>query len=285
MLKAKKNEILNGVNLENLVVYPIDGGKYVIVSKFAEVLRTEKSLVYNATARLSKEHKDLYIKTLKIDGTNPKRKDMNKCIELGGLKYVFDKMQNKFSQDEADVLVRYITEYANQIDLVDITESSCENSEEINSSNDASNTYGSNVVDFIPSSSTMVLDLNTEEVIESDNCQVETSNEVVANENTTDDISDIFGVLNGISSILEEHRVFKQRIPGLEAENKLLQAENLELKNRIAELEANPIDTAKLDKLEQENVQLRAKLEASNKANNDIMKKANMIKNYVMQNR
>lgn len=285
MLKTKKSEILKGVNLEDLVVYPIAGGKYVIVSKFAELLRVEKSLVYNATARLSKEHKNLYIKTLKIEGTNPKRKDMNKCIELGGLKHVFNKMQTKFSQNEADILVSYITEYASQIDSVDVIESSFESSEEITSKNDVSNTYGSNVVEFIQPSPTEVLDLNTEDMIESENNDSEASNEVVASKNTPDDISDIFGVLNGISAILEEHSSFKHRIPELEGENKRLQAENLELKNKIAELEGNPVDASELDRLERENAQLRAEVEASNKVNRDIMHKANLIKNYVMQNK
>ena len=271
MKTIRKEENLKGMKLEELVVYPIDGGNYIILTKLAEALRLEKTVLYNATARLPQEIRNSYIKTIKINGTNPKRKDMNKCIEITGLEFVFEKMQNQLPKSKAELVLQYLDDkvsMSNNIGCENITSDTIEPERK------------SNVVNFTPSNCVEVSFESNDDL--SSDAHSDVSNQIPSDATSDGSIDNIFGVLNGITAILEEHKSLKQRVPELESEITRVKAENDELKQKLATLGANPDE---LEKLKSENDSLRKQLAHSVKANKDIMEKANLIKKYVLSNR
>lgn len=231
-----------------LKVYEFEGDKFIILSRLAEAINVSKSDVYNAAARM-REYTDMYVRIIPISDILAIR-PVAKCINIKGLNILFKKLEKKMDKNDIDTILNFFE--------VSETEES----------KDSERKEGAVIVEFNPTQETAT-DLSIKEFEES----VIENNTTVVEENA-DSVNDATEVLDGMIRIIQEHKELK-----IEVSN---------LKQHISELEVKLAVTAnaeEVESLKKENEFLRNELEKTKMQNTNMLNKASLIKNYIMNNK
>lgn len=261
---------------EELKVYLVEGKMYVIVTKLAEVLEANKADVYNAAARLGKEAVAKYIKVVTLNDLSLSRPTA-KCIDVEGLPVLFKKIERKVDTERLQAVAEFLNiEFeaennskpkSNIVEFIPTVET--EDSKEIKSEEptvEESTVEENNAVDIQDVASTEVQN-DTEMSLE---VSAETNMDSVASSN-----DEAENIIDGILTIIEENKALKEKVASLENTVVNLQEE-------LSKFNGNPLE---LENLKEENESLRLKLKESEEKTQKLFNKANLIKDYIANNK
>lgn len=248
MLKEMK------VKNESMKVYEVEGKRFIIISKLAEALDANKADVYNAAARMGKDAVERYIRVLTLSDMSLSRPTA-KCIDIEGIDYLLRKIERKADPQKLEAVKSFLNIYT---DLKSKEEPK------------------SNIVEFNPTiaiENNSNVETQTETQEQDENTIISLENNVdVSNNESTGDAEDI---IDGIITIIEENKNLKEKVTSLEYEVKSLQEE-------ISKFNGNPLE---MEFLRKENEELKIKLKESEDKSSILLDKANLIKNYIQNNR
>lgn len=265
MLKEMKSKS------EELKVYLVEGKMYVIVTKLAEALEANKADVYNAAARLGKEAVSKYIKVVTLNDLSLSRPTA-KCIDVEGLPILFKKIERKVDTERLQAVAEFLNiEFetgnnvkpkSNIVEFIPTVE--IEDSKEIKS--EESTVEENNAVDVQDEASNEAQE-NIEISLE---VSAETNMDSVASSN-----DEAENIIDGILTIIEENKALKEKVASLEDTVVNLQEE-------LSKFNGNPLE---LENLKEENESLRLKLKESEEKTQRLLNKANLIKDYIANNK
>lgn len=272
--ESKNNQ---SVNNEEPKVYLSEGRRFVILSKLAEALGVSKPDVYNASARMGGDAPKLYVKIIKLQDMTLSR-NVAKCIDVEGIPFLFKKLAKKVEYSKLEEVANYLNVnldevYEKKANIVklNIPNIELENQAENNSQRAEIETIdkigSENIIKPIVETS---VELNKENTAE-ENIEASKTMDVEA-KSSTDEAENI---MDGILSIIQENRNLKEKVASLENEV-------AKLKDEASKFNANPEE---LEALRQENMSLKEKLKASEEKSLSLVSKANLIKQYIQDNR
>ena len=265
-MKTMKNvKIKTKLNFEDLRILTKEGKNYLVLSELHNVFGVKPAFIANASARVGGDFVARYIKKFVLEDSKFMRE--KKCLDIEGLPLFLKKLSYKFEDS-------VLNEFANHIEFLisqnvekkaKIVEfKSQESDESINISNALTIIPAKTINDSTENSFENKVNLESSDSSDSVmllDSEVENSDVIEKNKSDITDITDIDSVLNimdGVLSMLEERSILK--------------SENDALRKRIQELEEE------IDRLD-------SALKNTNAKNNSILKKATLIRDYVLQNK
>lgn len=257
MKKMKINKSKVQLNLEGLRIINKEGKDYLVLSELHAVFGVEPSFIANASVRVEPGFVDKYIRKFFIE--NSKNARIRKCLDIEGLPKFLNKLSYKFDNT---VLV----EFSNYVDYL--------------ISQENSKPHKARIVEFRPQEDIVNIDEksivgNMESVndLESDAKKLEVS--LASSEDTIEDVTQISETnLTDISDMADIDSVLNvmDGVLSMLSERSALKQENEALKLKIQDLEKEISD-------------LKSELNNSKTKSDSIVKKATLIRDYVLSNK
>lgn len=256
---------------EELKVYYVEGKMYVIVSKLADALQANKADMYNAVARLGKDAVAKYVKVVTLNDLSLSRPTA-KCIDIEGLPILFKKIERKVDNENIKAVAEFLNiEFEagnnikpknNTVPFIPTVET--EDSSQIKSEESAVEENNATDVQDVVSNEAQ----NDEEMLLE--VSMETNMDSVAGSN-----DEAENIIDGILTIIEENRALKSKVTSLEDTV-------TNLKEELAKFSGDPLE---IQSLKEENESLKNKLKESEEKSKSLINKANLIKDYIANNK
>lgn len=275
-VKTKKVVGPKGINKEYLNVYTYRNVHYIPLITLADVIGIKPSTVYNAVNRLSDDIQKIAIKQVIIPDFSPRKGNITRCLNVEYLRVLLDRMSSSIS----DIGAKFLDNEIKNLCISDKTiKLDSLNVVTYIPTNIVNHVYKERVpsstsVDLDESVSQSSLEVEQEPEISEENLQVSevvTSVDTTVNSAPSNSNSDVYSMLSGLLDTLKDYENIKHIKPEydvIKSEYNVLKAENDTLKNKI-------------NALEDELFKVKSELEFARRANEDIVSKANLIKNYV----
>lgn len=302
MTNAKSNKKTNkGINVDNLHIVDHEGGKYVIVAKIHETLGLTQSTVYNAATRMNKDAISKYVKMIQTDREGARKSKSSKCMEVKGLPYLYEKLTKFVTSDFYSEWLGLVNEKAygkEELHVVEDIEASASNVVEFPTvdssqttemptepSNESEITADlvelAEVIEMNDETNVVETPFSSEYVVVSSDIGNEAPIETQVESKEDIDTDGIFGILEGMTTIIAEHSELKKKTP-------ILEARIIELESKLSEITVNPAEIVALNKelaaKDEEIAKLKAELKISSETTGAIIEKAMKIKKYVTDN-
>ena len=275
-LKSVESVLLsNGVKLS--LLEPIDsyGRMYIPLINISQAFNIDKHSIYNAGSSNNKIV-SAYMQMISTDSKSQPKKS----IEIEGLPYLFERLKKKVKPEVLESALIYVKS-------IYTSENASVDTEIVDISDD--NPQGT-VVPFPMQEAVVTEDNTSDEFVNAEqidiDSQIQNDSEAEAKLDSDsiesdDDLNEILHVLDGIISIISEHKDLKTEIAVLKKENEELKSQNADLLEEASHKGADPEELAAL---QAKIADLKDKLAIANKANSEIMARTNLIRSYVKEN-
>lgn len=260
-----QKESTNKLNLEGFGLHYIDEKPYIILSQLAKVFNVKAPFIANATCRVSPTFVNDYVikKAVEIDGKTRPRK----FLDIAGLPLFLEKISYGIDNELLIAFSSYVDSLLGNTVQEEAPKAKIVEFNSITPCNEKSESENNSIqiVEATENATQSEDSLNNEALEEASitckNVALEAENETASVVNALDKSSDIdsmLAVMDGVLTMLAERASLKE--------------ENLKLQAHITELE-------------QEIANLKAALENSQSKSESILKKASLIRDYVLANK